>query len=164
MNRRPRLSALALAALSLLAAPALRGMDDWERQVKISPDTLIRGVSIPSAFRGLNGKLQPAGLYDLKLNKGTQGILIGLLRNGKTVAEFPGKFAPAKVDPSDPNLKAGMGDGSVKPAGTQDIHFDSSSKVAYGSGGGEGKISVSNNLHPGGTNLGTISFQLPPAR
>lgn len=156
---------LALAALSLLASPALRAMDDWERQVKISPDALIRGVSIPSAFRGLDGKTQPAGLYDLRLNKGTQGILIGLLRNGKTVAEFPGKFVPAA-----------MGDGSVKPGeaqghdisvrkagGAQDIHFDASSKVAmaHGSGGGEGKISCSNSLHPGGANLGFISFRLP---
>jgi hypothetical protein len=129
-------------------------MDDWERQVKISPDTLIRGVSIPSAFKGLNGKSQPAGLYDVKLHKGTQGILIGLLRNGKTVGEFPGKFVPGA---------ARMGDGSVKPGQTQmqDFHFDVSSAVSFGEGGGAGKISCSNNLHPGGANLGSIQFLLP---
>ncbi len=68
-----------------------------------------------------------------------------------------------------------MADGSVKPggatkmddweararAGMQDIHFDTSSKLSFGSGGGEGKISCSNNLHPGGANQGSISFLLP---
>jgi hypothetical protein len=159
---------LALTAFALLASPALRAMDDWERRVNIHPDTVIRGVSIPSAFKGLDGKSQPAGLYDVKLHKGTQGILIGLLRNGKTVGEFPGKFVPAAggagVPPPDPD-KARMGDGSVKPgqAQMQDFHFDASSRVsmAHGSGGGEGKISCSNNLHPGGANLGSISFLLP---
>ena len=51
-----------------------------------------------------------------------------------------------------------------KAGGVQDIHFDSSSKVSYGSGGGEGKISLSNNLHPGGANLGFIWFELPAGR
>ena len=160
---------LALAAFALLASPAVRAMDDWERQVKISPDTLIRGVSIPSAFKGLDGKSQPAGLYDVKLHKGTQGILIGLLRNGKTVGEFPGKFVPGAADPPGGSTQGHdisvrkMGDGSVKPGQSQmqDFHFDASSKVAFGDGGGAGKISLSNNLHPGGANLGSISFLLP---
>lgn len=171
---------LALAAFALLASPALRAMDDWERRVNIHPDTLIRGVSVPSAFKGLDGKAQPAGMYDVKLQKGTQGILIGLLRNGKTVGEFPGKFVPGAAEPPEPERKAGgdppggstkghdisirkMGDGSVKPGATQmqDFHFDASSKVAFGGGGGAGKISCSNNLHPGGANLGSISFLLP---
>lgn len=150
---------LALAAFALLASPALRAMDDWERQVKISPDTLIRGVSIPSPFKGLDGKTQPAGLYDVKLQKGTQGILIGLLRNGKTVGEFPGKFVPGAADP--PGGSQGHDISVRKAGGTQDIHFDASSKVAFGDGGGAGKISCSNNLHPGGANLGSISFLLP---
>jgi hypothetical protein len=145
------------AALALLASPALRA-DDWEARVKISPDTLIRGVSIPSAFKGLDGTSQPAGLYDLKLHKGTQGILIGLLRNGKTVGEFPGKFVPGAADP--PGGSQGHDISVRKAGGTQDIHFDSSSTV-YGGGGGSGKISCSNNLHPGGANLGSIQFQLP---
>jgi hypothetical protein len=153
-----RLLASALAALTLLASPALRA-DDWEARVKISPDTLIRGVSIPSAFKGLDGKSQPAGLYDLKLHKGTQGILIGLLRNGKTVGEFPGKFVPGAADP--PGGSQGHDISVRKAGGAQDIHFDGSSKVAFGEGGGTGKISCSNNLHPGGANLGSIQFQLP---
>ncbi len=161
------------AALALLAAPALRAMDDWERQVKIAPDTLIRGVSVPSAFRGLDGKTHPAGLYDLSIRKGTQGILIGLLRSGKTVGEFAGKFVPGAVNPPDPD-KSRMGDGSVKQGGAtqghdisvrkaggmQDIHFDASSRVGF-EYGGMAKISCSNNLHPGGANLGSISFLLP---
>ena len=181
---------LALAAFALLAFPMLRAMDDWERQVKIAPETLIRGVSIPSAFKGLDGKTQPAGLYDVKLRKGTQGILIGLLRNGRTVGEVPGKFVPGAQNnaPAAPltsqgkdfNSNAGAGapggatqahdisirrtgDGSVKPgaAQMQDFHFDVSSRVSFGGGGGAGKISCSNNLHPGGANLGSISFLLP---
>jgi hypothetical protein len=164
--------ALAFAgAIALLASPSLRAMDDWEKRINIHPDTLIRGVSVPSAFKGLDGKTQPSGLYDLKLQKGTQGILIGLLRNGKTVGEFPGKFVPGAADPPggatqghDISVrKAGMGDGSVKPgqAQMQDFHFDVSSRVSFGDGGGAGKISCSNNLHPGGANLGSISFLLP---
>ena len=162
------------AALAFLAAPALRAMDDWERHVKVAPDTLIRGVTIPAAFRGLDGKAQPAGVYDLKLHQGTQGILIGLLRNGKSVGEFPGKFA-AGVDPTNPNLKNDPGDGSIKQGGAtqghdisirktgglHDIHFDVSSRVGFEYGGLRGRISPSNNLHPGGANLGSISFLLP---
>jgi len=174
-SRRILSSALALAgALVLLASPTLRAMDDWERQIKIAPDTLIRGVSIPSPFKGLDGKTQPAGLYDVKLHKGTQGILIGLLRNGKTVGEVPGKFVagePLASQGKDVNSNTWAGtpggatqahDISVRKAGgMQDIHFDASSKVAFGEGGGAGKISCSNNLHPGGANLGWISFLLP---
>lgn len=180
---------LALAgALAFLASPALRAMDDWERRVDVHPDTLIRGVPVPSAFKGLDGKVQPAGMYDVKLQKGTQGILIGLLRSGRTVAEFPGKFVPGAQSNAAPaplysqgkdfNSNAGvggpggatqahdisvrkMGDGSVKPGATemQDFHFDASSRVSFGGSGG--KISCSNNLHPGGANLGSISFLLP---
>jgi hypothetical protein len=169
-------SALALAAaLTLFASPALRAGDDWERRANIHPDTLIRGVSIPSAFKGLDGKTQPPGVYDMDVRQGTQGILIALLKNGRKVAEFTGKFVPGKVDPSDPNMKVGMGDGSVRPSGgsTQghdisvrkaggmhDIHFDVASRVGF-EYGGKGKISCSLNFHPGGANLGSIEFQLP---
>lgn len=165
------------AAIAVLVSPAARAMDDWERQLKIAPDTLVRGVSIPFAFKGEGGKTHPAGLYDLKLNKGTQGILIGLLKNGKTVGNFPGKFVPGAADPPGENRGAATGDGSLKQGGAtqghdisirkaggaQDIHFDASSRVAFGhgTGGGEGKISCSNNLHPGGANLGFIWFELP---
>jgi hypothetical protein len=149
-------------------------MDDWERQVKISPDTLIRGVSIPSAFKGLDGKSHPAGLYDLKLRQGTQGILIALLKSGKTVGEFPGKFVPGAMLTSqgkevNSNTWAGAPGGATqahdisirKAGGTQDIHFDASSRVGFEHGGIGGTISCSNNLHPGGANLGSISFLLP---
>ena len=167
--------ALGLAALAIIAFPTLRA-DDWEARGVVDPGTLIRNIAIPSPFRGLDGKAFPAGAYDMDVRQGTQGILIALLKNGRKVAEFPGKFVPGRVDPSDPNLKAGMGDGSVRPSGgsTQghdisvrkaggmhDIHFDGSSRVSYGSGGGEGKISCSLNFHPGGANLGWIEFKLP---
>jgi hypothetical protein len=162
IDRISRRALVLAAAFALLAFPVLRAGDDWERRVSIHADTLIRGVSVP-AFRGLDGKTQPAGLYDLNLSKGTQGILIGLLRNGKKVGEFPGKFVP-------PASRAGMADGSVKPgakvsddwearARLNGIHFDGSSKVGF-EYGGIGRISCSNNLHPGG-NEGSISFLLP---
>ncbi len=182
MNRRTPLRALAFAAaLALPAAPALHA-DDWEARAIVNPDTLIRGVPVPSAFRGLDGKTQPPGLYDFRLRKGTQGILIALLKNGKSVAEFPGKFVPGRpdpdsknaigaVDPPEPDRKAGGDppggatkghDISIRKAGgAQDIHFDASSRVSFGGAGGMGKISCSNNLHPGGANLGSISFLLP---
>jgi hypothetical protein len=153
-SRRTLSSAFALAgALALLASPALRAMDDWERRVNIHPDTLIRGVSIPTAFKGLDGKSQPAGLYDFDIEQRGQGILIGLLRNGKRVAEVPGKFVPGEMHPPDP----------TKPGQTQlqSFHFDASSKVGFEYGGLKGKVSCSNNLHPGGANLGSISFLLP---
>lgn len=165
------------AAFALLASPALRA-DDWEARVKIRPDTLIRGVSVPSAFKGLDGKSHPAGLYDLKLRKGgTQGILIGLLKNGKTAGEFPGRFVPGATNPPAPDRKTGqpppepdkvrMGDGSVrflKNSVAQEFHFDSSSKVsmAHGGGGGEGKVFCTNNLQPGAI-LPYIEFLLLPA-
>jgi hypothetical protein len=139
-------------------------------------------VSIPTAFKGLDGKTQPPGVYDVQVAQGPQGILIGLLKNGKRVGQATGRITGIAVDPPEPERKAGgdppggstkghdisvrkMGDGSVKPgaAQMQDIHFDASSKVsmAHGSGGGEGKISCSSNLHPGGANRGSISFLLP---
>jgi hypothetical protein len=170
------LSALALAAaLALSAAPALLA-DDGFRPIFHPPTLTFRNVRIESAFKGLDGKTFPAGAYDMDVRQGTQGILIALLKNGRKVVEFPGKFVPGKVDPSDPNLKAGMGDGSVRPSGgstqghdisvrkaggMQDIHFDVASKVAFGGGGGAGKIACSLNFHPGGANLGWIEFQLP---
>ena len=140
--------ALGFVALAFLASPALC-VDDWQ----ILPETLIRGVSVSAAFKGLDGKLQPAGNYDLKLHKGKQGILIGLLRNGKTVAEFPGKFVPGASEPPNSDRKGGM-----RP---RVLNFDDSSKVSTGGGGGAGKILVSSTLHPGGANLGWIEFQLP---
>ena len=163
------------AALAFAAAPALRA-DDGFRPIFHPPTLTLRNVRIESAFKGLDGKTQPAGAYDMDVRQGTQGILIALLKNGRKLAEFPGKFVPGKVDPSDPNSKAGLGDGSVrfsggstqghdisvrKAGGMHDIHFDASSKMSHGSGGGEGKISCSNNLHPGGANLGWIEFKLP---
>jgi hypothetical protein len=169
MNRRIAVRALALAgALALYAALAVRG-DDWEARAIVNPDTLIRGVTIPQAFRGLDGKSHPGGLYDLKIHQGTQGILIGLLQGGTTIGQFPGKFVPGAFDPPAPIRKAGADppggtqghDISIRKAGgQQDIHFDVSSKVSFGGGGGAGKISPSANLHPGGANFGFISFEL----
>jgi hypothetical protein len=163
------LSALALAAaLALSAAPALLA-DDGFRPIFHPPTLTFRNVRIESAFKGLDGKTFPAGAYDMDVRQGTQGILIALLRNGKKLAEFPGKFVPGSA-------KAGMADGSVRPSGgstqghdisvrkaggMQDIHFDVASKVAFGGGGGAGKIACSLNFHPGGANLGWIEFQLP---
>jgi hypothetical protein len=145
--------ALVLAAAFALASPALRAGDDWERRVNIHADTLIRGVSVPSEFKGLDGRTQPAGLYDFDIEQRGQGILIGLLRNGKRVGEFPGRFVPGEMHPPDP----------TKPGQTRlhDIHFDASSKVGFEYGGIKGKVSCSNSLHPGGANLGSIEFQLP---
>ena len=153
------------AAAALLATPMVRA-DDWEARAVVNPDTLIRGVTIPQAFRGLDGKSHPGGLYDLKIHQGTQGILIGLLQGGKTIGQFPGKFtfdppAPIRKAGADPPGGAQGHDISVRKAGgQQDIHFDVSSKVSFGGGGGAGKISPSVNLHPGGANLGFIWFEL----
>ena len=47
------------AAISVLVSPAARAMDDWERQLKIAPDTLVRGVSIPFAFKGKAARRTP---------------------------------------------------------------------------------------------------------
>lgn len=107
---------------------------------------LLPPVQVPSAFKGVDGKTMPAGLYAFELRQGTQGILIGLLRNGQKVAEVPGKFV-----------------GGQATVRMQDFHFDVSSKVSFGGGGGAGKVSCSNNLHPGAI-LPYIEFTLPAAQ
>lgn len=146
------LSALALAgALAFATAPVLRA-DDGFRPIFHPPTLSFRNVRIESAFKGLDGKTFPAGAYDMDVRQGTQGILIGLLRNGKKLAEFTGKFVPGAMNPPEPERKAG---------GLRSLHFDTSSKVSFGGGGGAGKISCSNNLHPGGASLGWIEFKLP---
>ncbi len=153
-----------LVALALLSAPRLHAMDEVAILPVVGADTLIRGVSIPSAFRGLDGKPQPPGIYEMSLKQGTQGILIEVLRNGTGVAEVQGRFFSGMVS----RFSAGGRD--ARPAGgsTQgdvlQVHFDASSKVSFGGGGGAGKISCSNNLHPGGANLGSISFLLPAVK
>ncbi len=175
------------AALAFLAAPALRAMDDWERHVKIQPDTLIRGVTVPTAFKGSDGKSHPAGAYEISVRNSPQGILIGLLRDGKQVAEMKGRFFAGIVnrfstgesrvgDPpggatqghdasdrkaSPAGTEAHMGDGSVrflKQNIDSSVHFDPSSEVSFA--GGAGKISC-NNRHPGEVNPCWISFDLP---
>ena len=153
------LLAPALAALALTAAPALRA-DDGFRPIFHPPTFQIHDVQVKTSFKGLDGKTQPAGLYDFGIEQRGQAILIGLLRNGKRVGEATGKFVPGAADP--PGGSQGHDISVRKAGGMQDIHFDASSKVAFGDGGGAGKISCSNNLHPGGANLGWIQFQLPP--
>lgn len=126
------------------------------------------------AFRGADGMSRSAGPYELRIQQGAQGILIGLLRNGKTVGEFPGKFAAGMGQPPDPIRAAGMGEppepsraaGMGEPpdpgrAAGKALHFDSSSRIAFEQGGRTVKIFPSNQLHPGGANLGWIEFQLP---
>lgn len=107
----------------------------------------LPAVQVPQAFRGADGKTQPAGPYDLKVSQGAQGILIGLLRNGKLAGEANGKFVP----PPDADRKAGA----------HDFHFDASSKVSFGGGGGAGRISCSINQHSGPMLLPYIEFHLP---
>lgn len=112
-----------------------------------TPSTLLLpAAQVPSAFKGADGKALPAGSYAFELRQGTQGILIGLLRNGQRVAEVPGKLVGGEAN-----------------ARMQDFHFDVSSKVSFGGGGGAGKISCSNNLHPGAI-LPYIEFQLPAVK
>ena len=167
------LLAPALAALALTAAPALRA-DDGFRPIFHPPTFQIHDVQVKTSFKGLDGKTQPAGLYDFGIEQRGQAILIGLLRNGKRVGEVTGKFVAGEPLASqgkdvNSNTWAGTPGGAIqahdvsvrKAGGMQDIHFDASSKVAFGEGGGAGKISCSNNLHPGGANLGWISFLLP---
>ena len=139
--------ALGFAALALAAAPALFG--EGFRPIFHPPTITFSAVPIETAFRGTDGKTNPAGKYDFRMQQGTQGILIGLLRNGKTIAEFPGKFVPGANEPPDPDKSRG-----------HDIHFDASSKVGF-EYGGKGRVFASSKLHPGGANLGSISFLLP---
>ncbi len=139
--------AFGLAALALAAAPALRG--EGFRPIFHPPTITFSAVPIETAFRGTDGKTYPAGKYDFRMQQGTQGILIGLLHNGKMLAEFPGKFVPGAVEPPEPDKSRG-----------HDIHFDTSSKVSF-EYGGKGKLFASSKLHPGGANLGSISFLLP---
>ncbi len=162
----------ALAAVLVVAASTSALGDDGFRPIFHPPTFTIHNAQITTSFRGLDGKTQPPGVYDLEVSQGPQGILIGLLKNGKRVGEARGKFIRGMSNPPEPE-KAGMADGSVKPgtkvsddwearnrAKLQDIHFDASSAF-NGDGRGSGKISCSNNLHPGGANKGSIEFQLP---
>lgn len=152
---------LAFAAiLALVASPALGAVDEGAGRPVVHDDTLIRGVRIPSAFKGLDGKTYAPGAYDLSVRQETQGILIGLLRNGKRVAEFQGRYFAGVVNRFSAGGRAPGPAGSSSLAAGLRVHFDASSRVAFG-GGGAGRISCSNKLHPGGANLGSISFQLP---
>ncbi|HSB36478.1 MAG TPA: hypothetical protein VLH41_06340, partial [Thermoanaerobaculia bacterium] len=54
-----------LAAVGLLASPALLATDEQAVRPVVRADTLIRGVQIPFAFRGLDGKTQPPGIYEM---------------------------------------------------------------------------------------------------
>jgi hypothetical protein len=146
------------ATLALTASAALNAYRPAIDQQGVS----FQNVQIPSAFVGLDGKTQPPGAYELHVKQGPQSILIGLLRNGKTVAEFQGKFVEGATPPPDPDRNVGkLPPDPIKARGPQDLHFDASSKVSTGGGGGAGKIFPSSKLHPGGANLGWIEFQLP---
>lgn len=151
--------ALGFAALALAAAPALFG--EGFRPIFHPPTITFSAVPIETAFRGTDGKTHPAGKYDFRMQQGTQGILIALLLNGKTLAEFPGKFVPGAQEPPEPDRKAGSDPPNPIKSRGHDIHFDTSSRVAFGGGGGAGKVLFSSQLHPGGANLGWIEFQLP---
>jgi len=154
----------ALVALALLSAPALHATDEVAGRPAVQPGMLLRNVTIPSAFRGLDGKTHPPGVYEMSVKQGTQEILIEVLKNGKRVAEVQGRYFSGLVS------GFSSGEREARPAGgsTQrddfQVHFDASSKVSFGGGGGAGKISCSNNLHPGGANLGSISFLLPAVK
>ena len=152
---------LSLAAAAVLASPALVAMDEEAGRPVVLAGTLIRGVTIPSAFKGLDGKTQPAGLYDMNVQQGAQGILIGLFRNGKRVAEVQGRFFSGVVSRFSAGGQAAQPPGASSQGNHLQVHFDASSKVSFPGGGGTGKISCSNNLHPGGANPGSISFLLP---
>ena len=134
-------------ALAFVARP-LRATDGEAERPVVHADTLIRGVPVPSAFKGEGGRTYPPGAYDVSVRQSPQGILIGLVRNGKPVAEVKGRYFTGVVN----RFSAGGHAAS--------IHFDASSRVSF-AGGGAGKISCSHDLHPGATNLGSISFLLP---
>lgn len=159
-----------VAAFALWGSVELLGAEGGEPRVVIHPDALVRGVSVPFAFKGEGGKAQPPGLYDLKLRQGTPGILVGLLRNGKQVAEVQGRYFNGFVSrfsaggrAADPPGGATQGhDISIRTADrAQDVHFGSSSRVAFGAGGA-GKVFCTNNLRPGAI-LPYIEFLLLPA-
>ena len=150
--------ALGFAALVIAAAPALFG--EGFRPIFHPPTITFSAVPIETAFRGTDGKTNPAGVYDIKVQQGTQGILIGLLHNGKVVGEFPGKFVPGATNPPDPDRKVGVDPPEPDKSRGHEIHFDASSKVGF-EYGGKGRVFASSKLHPGGANLGSISFLLP---
>jgi hypothetical protein len=155
---RTSLGALVLAAS--FALPASAALNAYRPAID-GKVLSFQNVQI-GTFRGADGMSQPAGPYELRVQQGAQGILIGLLHNGKTLAEFPGKFVPGLTPPPDPDRKVGnLPPDPIRARGAQDLHFDASSKVATGGGGGAGKIFPSSKLHPGGANLGWIEFQLP---
>ncbi len=163
-SRVPAFAALAALAVAVAPVPAAEPF----RPVFHPPTLTIRNVRVPTSFRGLDGKPQAPGVYDFEVARTPQGILVGLLRNGKRVGEVAGRLTSVVVDPSDPSGNAADPPGGAtkghdisvrKNAAPRDVHFDVSSKVSFG--GGAGKISCSNNPHPNRSNPCWISFDLP---
>ncbi len=134
----PRLPAGAVPPAPHLARPT------FEAPVLLLPAVL------PVPFRGLDGKTQPAGPYDLELKQqpGSDAILIGLLRAGKRVGETSGKFVPGATQMDDWEARARRG-----------FRFGAQSKVSFL--GNAGKVGCTNEVKPGSPDPAAIEFLLP---
>jgi hypothetical protein len=144
---------------------------------------VVTGVNFRQPFKTPSGQILKAGVYDLKVvSDGTEGVLIGLLKEGKQVGQLRGiahfvNFGDLRPTPRDGKAGSGSpgqavpGDQNVKlqPAGIsvpldnkafRDLGFTPASPVSFG--GGSGKISCSLNFHPGSPNRPYIEFDFLP--
>lgn len=112
---------------------------------------LLPAVQVPGSFRGLDGKPQPPGAYELEMRQqpGSDAILIGLLKAGKRVGETTGKFVPGgstKMDDWEARVRRGF-------------RFGAQSRVSFA--GNAGKVGCTNEVMPGSPDPAAIEFLLP---
>jgi hypothetical protein len=181
MRHTKRLAALLLPAalgLATLPAPAI----EWTYVLK-GDQFVIQGVNFPKPFKTPSGQILKAGAYDLKVvSDGTEGVLIGLLKEGKQVGQLrgiahfvnfgdlrrgsggPGEALPVdqgiKLQPTPRDSKAGSGtDPQNAPKAFRDLGFTPVSPVSFF--GGKGKISSTSRSQPA-ANLPYLEFEIPP--
>lgn len=162
--------------LTVLAILALTGGGALAADKILKGDQfVVAGVNFPQPFKTPSGQVLKAGVYDLKVvSDGTEGVLIGLLKGGKQVGQLRGIVKALPVDQG-VKLQPAGGPGMALPVDQgiklqptprggkafRDLGLTPASAVSFG--GGLGKISNSNNLHPGGANLPNIEFAFLPA-
>ncbi|MCM3875930.1 MAG: hypothetical protein NEA02_05870, partial [Thermoanaerobaculia bacterium] len=86
--------------LTVLAILALTGGGALAADKILKGDQFaVAGVNFLQPFKTPSGQVLKAGIYDLKVvSDGTEGVLIGLLRDGKQVGQLRGIVKALPVD------------------------------------------------------------------